>query len=158
MPKPLPTQTQLNSFLKSLRDCLVTLIGTDLGKYQMLNTAGIVITEVDAIAIEPSPFKSNIRKIKPNSGIECIIKRTGKSTIQPMIGSNEYHVDYCIKLIQHNFNASTQLATSIIINSGLFYIVKAPVCTPFMEMSDGYINESTEIYIKTFMVHNNEYI
>lgn len=158
MPKPLPTQTQLNSFLKNLRDCLVELIGADLGQYQILNTNGVVISEIPSIAVEPPPFKSNIRKMKPNSGIECIIKRTGKSTIKHMIGSNEYHTDFCIKLIQHNLNSSTQLATSIIVNSGLFYIVKDPVCTAFMELPDGYVDESVEIYIKTFMVHNNEYV
>lgn len=151
---PLPTQLDLNTYLKNLRDGLVVIIGTDLGKYQIFNTTGQIISEIPAIAVEPPPFKSNIRKIKANSGIECIISRTGKPSISHMIGTNQYFVDYCIRLTQYNTNASTQLATSKIINSGKFFIVKDPVVVPFMEKTDLYVYENCEITIRTYMVVN----
>lgn len=149
---PLPTQADLNAFLKRLRDDLVIRIGDDLGKYQIFNTTGQVISEIPAIAIEPPPFKSNIRKMKPNSGIECIISRTGKPSISHLLGNNQYFVDYCIRLTQYNTNASTQLATSKIINSGQFFIIKPPVVVPFQEKPDLYIYENCEISIRTYMV------
>lgn len=149
---PLPTQADLNLYLKNLRDGLVTLIGDDLGKYQIFNTAGQVISEIPAIAIEPPSFKSNVRKIKASSGIECIISRTGKPSISHMLGNNQYFVDYSLRLTQYNTNASTQLATSKIINSGKFFIVKDPVLVPFMEKSDLYVYENCEIHIRTYMV------
>lgn len=149
---PLPTQADLNLYLKNLRDGLVEIIGSDLGKYQMLNTTGQVISEIPAIAIEPPPFKSNIRKMKANSGIECIIFRTGKPSISHLLGNNQYFVDYCIRLTQYNLNASTQLATSKIINSGKFFIIKDPVVVPFMEKPDLYVYENCEISIRTYMV------
>ena len=149
---PLPTQTDLNAYLKNLRDGLVEIIGSDLGKYQIFNTTGQIISEIPAIAIEPPPFKSNIRKIKPNSGIECIISRTGKPSISHLLGNNQYFVDYCIRLTQYNTNASTQLAVSKIINSCKFFIVKDPVVVPFMEKPDLYVYENCEISIRTYMV------
>lgn len=148
----LPSQTDLNAYLKNLRDGLVTILGDDLGKYQIFNTTGQVISEIPAIAIEPPPFKSNIRKMKPNSGIECIISRTGKPHISHLLGNNQYFVDYCIRLTQYNLNASTQLATSKIINSGKFFIIKDPVVVPFMEKPDLYVYENCEISIRTYMV------
>ncbi len=149
---PLPTQIDLNAYLKKLRDGLVSIIGDDLGKYQIFNTTGQIISEIPAIAIEPPPFKSNIRKMKASSGIECIISRTAQSQVYHMIGNNEYYADYKIRLTQYNTNASTQLATSKIINSGKFFIVKAPVLVPFMEKPDLYIYENCEISIRTYMV------
>lgn len=149
---PLPTQVQLNDYLKNLRNCLVEIIEDDLGIYQIYNTNNKIISEIPAIAIEPPPFKSNIRKIKPNSGIECIISRTGKPSIAHMLGSNQYFVDYCLRLTQYNTNASTQLATSKIINSGNFFIVKSPVVVPFMEKPGLYVYENCEISIRTYMV------
>lgn len=149
---PLPTQTDLNAYLKNLRDGLVTILGDDLGKYQIFNTTGQIISEIPSIAIEPPPFKSNIRKMKSNSGIECIISRTGKPSISHLLGNNQYFVDYCIRLTQYNTNASTQLATSKIINSGKFFIIKDPVVVPFMEKPDLYVYENCEISIRTYMV------
>lgn len=149
---PLPTQAQLNSYLKNLRDGLVVLLGDDLGKYQIFNSAGRIISEIPAIAVEPPPFKSNIRKMKANSGIECIISRTGKPSIAHMLGSNQYFVDYCIRLTQYNTDASTQLATSKIINSGKFFIIQNPVLVPFMEKPDMSVYENCEISIRTYMV------
>lgn len=151
---PLPTQDDLNNYLKSLRNGLVDIIGADLGKYQIFNTAGQIISEIPSIAIEPPPFKSNIRKMKPNSGIECIISRTGKPMISHLLGNNQYFVDYCIRLTQYNTNASTQLATSKIINSDRFFIIKQPVVVPFMEKPDLYVYENCEITIRTYMVVN----
>jgi len=149
---PLPTQTDLNAYLKNLRDGLVEIIGSDLGKYQIFNTTGQIISEIPAIAIEPPPFKSNIRKMKANSGIECIISRTGKPSISHLLGNNQYFVDYCIRLTQYNTNASTQLAVSKIVNSCKFFIVKDPVVVPFMEKPDLYVYENCEISIRTYMV------
>jgi hypothetical protein len=149
---PLPTQTDLNAYLKKLRDGLVEIIGSDLGKYQIFNTTGQIISEIPAIAIEPPPFKSNIRKMKANSGIECIISRTGKPSISHLLGNNQYFVDYCIRLTQYNTNASTQLAVSKIVNSCKFFIVKDPVVVPFMEKPDLYVYENCEISIRTYMV------
>ena len=150
----LPTQDDLNNYLKGLRNGLVDIIGIDLGKYQIFNTAGQIISEIPAIAIEPPPFKSNIRKMKPNSGIECIISRTGKPSISHLLGYNKFFVDYCIRLTQYNTNASTQLAVSKIVNSGRFFIIKQPVVVPFMERQDLYVYENCEISIRTYMVVN----
>jgi hypothetical protein len=148
----LPTQADLNAYLKNLRDGLVEIIGTDLGKYQIYNSAGQIISEIPAIAVEPPPFKTNLRKMKANSGIECIISRTGKPSISHLLGNNQYFVDYCLRLTQYNTNASTQLAVSKIVNSGKFFIIKEPVFVPFTELQDMYVYENCEISIRTYMV------
>lgn len=151
MPNPayaLPTQSELDSYLNNLVVELKTLLAGDLGKYETVTTTGTTVQQFDSILVEPPALKTNLFRMQPLSGIECIVGRTPVIIHGQMLGNgNECFFDYCITITQYNTNVSIQNAALKIISNPKFLVLSIRH-TPFQEKEGTYIYEKYNFKIR----------
>jgi hypothetical protein len=144
-------ETELRSTLAAIRNNLILVLDSDLGKYEILNPSGQKISEVPAIWTEPPELPSNYR-VKPDSGIETIIQREPDPEYDSLLGNYIEVARYTIVLKQYDLSRSLTPVVGRLQICPYWNVLESPRVTSYTKTPEGIVRPRAVIKVSTAKV------